>query len=212
MSTEGYPNDSLVHLPYHREAIGQIRFDPSDELKVRLAALYQPPKRDLARRGLYLSSQYRMIAEQAPDGVIRGEAGQKAEHLRRALGRSVSITKRLSAYMRQADAVIDDKELFALQFAVHLDRATITAIDSDQTLASEPILQPKSTTIKVLKVYEVADMVGGRERDRAIRSLGSFVTGMEVMPHGGGDERIVSSNNRAYVENARFTFTQVRRR
>lgn len=211
MSTEGYPNDSLVHLPYHREAIGQIRFDPSDELKEQLAGLYQPEKREIAKKNMYLSSQYRLVAEQAHDGVIRGEAGRKAEHLRRALARSVTKTKRLSGYMRYAEANIHGHDMIALQFAVHLDRATINAIDSDEELSNEPILAPRSTAIKAVKVYDTKDMIGGRERERALRSLGAFVTGMELLRKGGGDERRVSPNDDAYVDNVRFTFTQARR-
>lgn len=211
MSTEGHSEESLVHLPYHREAIGQIRFDPSEEMAHCLAGLYQPDRRESAKKGMYLSSQYRLVADQAPDGVIQGEAGRKAERLKRALGRSVTTKKRLSSYMRHAEANINGRDMFALQFAVHLDRVTINAIDGDEILSTEPILENRATTLKAIKVYDTNDMISGRDRERALRSLSTFVTGMEILSKGGGDERRMSPNDDAYVDNVRLTFTQVRR-
>lgn len=210
MSTEGHSEESLVHLPYHREAIGQIRFDPSEEMADSLAGLYQPDRRESAKKGMYLSSQYRLVADQAPDGAIQGEAGRKAEYLKRALARSVTTKKRLSSYMRHAEANINGYDMFALQFAVYLDRATVNAISGDELLSAEPILERRKNIVKAVKVYEVKDMLTGRDRERALRSLGKFVTGMDLMPKNGGSERMVSPNSQAYVDNVRFAFSQVK--
>ena len=74
MSTEEPELAPLVHFHFNRKVIGQIRFEPDEGLHERLADLYMPEyRRELGQRSLFLSSQYRLVSEQGPGGVIKRE-------------------------------------------------------------------------------------------------------------------------------------------
>ena len=207
MSTEGAPDTSLVPFTYSREAIGQIRFDPSEGLRERLADLFIPAKREIGRRSLFLSSQYKLIAQQASGGVIKGKEGQVAEHIDRALRPGKDRNNRLGKYMRKATVERGGQELLALQFAVHLDPQIMAAIDRDVILASEPLLPQGVGVVKAVLVYEAANIVEGKERDKAIRAIGTYVTGQEIILPNGGNIEQKSPNLQAYTNNLRFTFS-----
>lgn len=205
MSTEGTQPDSLGNLS--REVVGQIRFDPSEGLKERLEDLYLPTKRDLGRRSLFLSSQYRLVTRQGPGGVVQGEDGQVAERIRNALRRGNNRPNHLGSYMRQAEAMRGGRDFFALQFAIHLDREIAKAIDSDEMLSRQPILEPRERALKVVFVYDARSIFSDGQRERAVRSIGRYVTGQDIIPLDGGNRQQKSPNRGAYTTNARFTFT-----
>lgn len=205
MNTEGTQSDSLGGLS--REAVGQIRLDPSDGLKERLLDLYTPATRKLGEKSLYLSSQYRLVTYQGPGGIVRGEDGQIAERISKALRRGSNRPNHLGRYFRRAEEQRGGRNFLAFQFAVHLDPQIISAIDEDEMLQQQPILQPSERTIKTVLVYDGDSIVNGVLRERAIRSIGKFVTGQDIIPVDGGDSQQKSPNNQAYTVNARFTLS-----
>ena len=205
MSTEGNQLDSLVHL--RREVVGQIRFDPSEGLKDRLNDLFIPARRELGRKSLFLSSQYRLIATQLPGGAIQGEQGQKAERIQRALRRGNDRPNPLGKYMRHASSMRSYGELFALQFAVHLDPQIIAAIANDELLSDQAIIPDRERNIKAILVYDAAHILEGKKRDMAVRAIGSYVTGQDILFEDGGDGQQKSPNSQAYTTKLRFTFS-----
>lgn len=207
MSTEGTPQDPLARLPISREAIGQIRFDPSEALLDRLTDLYLPVKREVARRALFLSSQYKIIAQYGPGGVAQGEEGQLAERLDRALKPGVNSQNHLGRYMRQATVDRNGREFFALQFAVHLHPQIVSRIESDEKLSEELIFPRRDRVIKAFLAYDAEYILDGKRRDAAVRNIGKFVVGSEIMPHDGGEEGQLSQQPHAYVTNLRFRFS-----
>ena len=212
MSTEGTPQDTLAHLSMRREAVGQIRFEPSESFCERLADVYLPEKREMARRAIFLSSQYRVVAQLGPGGTPRGVEGQVADRIHRSLQFGKDRRHLLGRYMRRADKIIGGHEMTALQFAIHLDPRVAAAIHGDEMLIEEQLLQERSPIIKALLVYDGASIHEGKKRDAAIRAIGEFVTGYEIIPADGGNEAQKSPNQAAYTSNLRFAFSPIHKR
>ncbi len=181
MSTEEPELAPLVHFHFNRKVIGQIRFEPDEGLHERLADLYMPEyRRELGQRSLFLSSQYRLVAEQGPGGVIKGEQGQIAEHIERALMPGAKRNNHLSRYMKQAEAVRNDREFLALQFAIRLDPQIVATIDNDELLGQQALLPGRDRAMKAIIVYEVATILREERRARAIRAIREYVTGSAI--------------------------------
>ncbi len=188
----------------HQELVMQMHFDPGDELRERLSELYLPSARDIGRRGLFLSSQYRMVTERLPGNRLAGNDGQKVAHIGNALKHS-SGQNRLAQYMRLASAMRNGREYVALQFAVHLHPRTIDTLRSDELLQGEPILPPNENAVKAIVVYEANSILDGDHRQATLRKIGQFVSGLDILPHDGGNPQRRSLNQGAFVTNARFT-------
>ena len=210
MSTRGTPRENLAHLSISRDAVGQIRFEPSESLRERLVDVYLPEKREMAQRAIFLSSQYRVVGKLGPGGTPRGVEGQIADRIHRTLQLGKDRRHHLGRYMRRGEKLMNGHELMALQFAVHLDPRVVAAIRSDTMLKGEQLLQDRNPSLKALLVYDGASIHEGRKRDAAVRAIGEFVTGYEIIPIEGGDETQESPNQDAYTSNLRFAFTPLR--
>lgn len=207
MSTEGTELAPVVHFPPNREVVGQIYFDPDKELQERLTGLYLPEyRRELGRRSLFLSSQYRLVAEQGPGGVIKGRQGQIAKHIERALEPGAKRNNHLSRYMKKAEAKRNDREFLAFQFAVRLDPQIVARIDNDEILRQEALLPGRSRSIKAVIVYETDKILKDEQRERAIRAIREYVTGSSIAHVDHENENRLSPHSRAFTTNLQFVF------